>query len=53
MYSSGLPVALDGLHRPLVLVQQRDRADQRQVLHVIAPRARLAVEEGQLAARTD
>ena len=43
-----LAVVLDGFARPLMLVQQRDRADQRQILHVVAPRARLAVEERQL-----
>ena len=43
------PLCVDGLDRPLVLVQQRDRADQRQVLQVIAPGAGLRVEEGQLA----
>ena len=29
-------------------MQQRDAADERQILHVVAPRPRLAVEEGQL-----
>ena len=41
---------LDGLDRPLVLVQQGDGADQRQVLHVVAPRAGLVVQERQLSA---
>ena len=43
MYSSVWPPAASlVLISPLVLVQQRDRCDQRQVLQVIAPRARLA-----------
>ena len=33
-----------------MLVQQRDRIDQRQVLLVIAPRPRAVVEEGELLA---
>ena len=37
----------DGLPWPLVLVQQRDGANQRQIFHVVAPRPGLAVEEGQ------
>ena len=36
-----------GLHLALVLVQQRDRVDQAQVLLVIAPRPRAVIEEGQ------
>ena len=36
------------LDRPLVLVQQRDGADQRQVLHVVAAGAGAVVEERQL-----
>ena len=51
MYSHRLAVVRAVLHRPLVLVQQRDGADQRQVLHVVAPRARAVVEEGQRPAR--
>jgi len=39
---------LRGLHWSLVLMQQRDRADQRQVLHVIAPRPRLVIQKRQL-----
>ena len=49
MYSSAWPLCVDGLPWPLILVQERDGADEREVLHVIAPRARAAVEEGQLA----
>ena len=37
----------DPLDLPLVLVEERDRADQGQVLQVIAPRARLVVDERQ------
>ncbi len=40
-------VVLDGPHRALMLVQERDGADQRQVLHVVAARAGLVVQEGQ------
>ena len=50
---------LDVLHRlaarearlvwPLVLVQERDGPDERQIFHVVAPRARPAVQERQLA----
>ena len=36
------------LYRPLVLVKQRDAADQRQIFHVIAARAGLAVEKRQV-----
>lgn len=44
-----LPVDVRGLPRPLMLMlmQQRDRPDQRQVLHVIAPRSRASVRERQ------
>jgi hypothetical protein len=35
------------IDRPLVLVQQRDRTDERQILHVVAPGPRLVIEEGQ------
>ena len=44
----GLAVMGRGLYRPLVLVKQCDRADQGQVFHVIAARAGLTVQEGQL-----
>ncbi len=43
-----LAVVRDGFSLPLMLVQQRDGADERQIFHVIAPRARLAVQERQL-----
>ena len=36
-----------GAQHSLVLVQQRDRIDERQVLLVIAPRARAVIEEGE------
>lgn len=39
----------DGLSFALVLVQQIDGANEREVLHVIAPRARPGVDERQLA----
>ena len=39
---------LDPLPWPLMLMKQSDAADQRQILHVIAPGARLRVEERQL-----
>jgi len=34
--------------RPLVLMKKHDRANEREVLHVIAPGARLRIEERQL-----
>ena len=40
-------VVLGGLDRPLVLMQERHRPDQRQVLDVVAAGARLVVQEGQ------
>ena len=40
----GLAVVLRASHRALVLVQERDRADEREVLHVIAARARDAYD---------
>ncbi len=43
-----LAVVLGSLERALILVQQRDRADQRQVLQVIAAQPRLLVAERQL-----
>ena len=43
----GAAVLLDRADRSLVLVQQRDRADEGEILHVIAPRARPVVEERQ------
>ncbi|WP_418515010.1 hypothetical protein [Delftia sp. PS-11] len=39
---------LDALHLALMLVQQRNRLDEAQVLRVVAPRARLVVAEAQL-----
>ena len=48
MYSIGLPARVTVFDLALVLVQQRDRVDQRQVLLVIAARARAIVEEGEL-----
>ena len=36
---------LDALHLSLVLVQQRNRPDQRQVLHVVPPRPRPVVAD--------
>ena len=45
-----LAVAGLGFHRPLVLVEERDRLDEGEVLDVVAPGPRLLVEEGQLAA---
>ena len=47
MYSIDCAAVRRRLHLALVLVQQRDRLDQRQVLLVIAPRARAVIEEGQ------
>ncbi len=44
-----LAVMLHRVHRPLILVQQRDGADKGQVLQVIPPRARTVVQEGQLS----
>lgn len=45
-----LPTAVhDRLMGPLVLVKQRQGANQGEVLQVVAPRPGLAVEEGQLA----
>jgi hypothetical protein len=43
----GLPLMLDGLPWPLMLMQQGDRADEREVLRMVAPRPGLTVEEGQ------
>ena len=40
-----LAVVRGGFPLPLMLVQQRDGADERQIFHVIAQRARLAVQE--------
>jgi hypothetical protein len=43
-----LPVtASEGLHLSLMLVQQGDRIDQSEILHVIAPGARTIIQEGQ------
>ncbi len=39
--------AVLGLHRALVLIEQRDGADQRQILHVVAPHARKRVGKRQ------
>src|SRR6185437_10784896 len=39
---------LGGLHLTLVLVQERDGFDQREILLVIAPSARRSIEEGEL-----
>src|SRR5207244_3814145 len=41
------PAVLVLLHLALVLVQERDAADEREVLRVVAPRARAVVDEGQ------
>ncbi len=43
-----LPAMLHAFDLPLVLVQQRDRLDQRQIFHMVAPGARLVAHEGQL-----
>ena len=43
-----LAVVVELAHRPLVLVQKRDRPDEGQVLHVVAPCPRTVVEEGEL-----
>lgn len=42
-----LPLVRHRAHGPLILVHQRDRADQRQILQVVAPGAGAVVEEGQ------
>ena len=41
-------IVLDRLRWPLILMQQRHAADERQILHVVAPGPRLRVVEGQL-----
>ncbi|GDC26215.1 hypothetical protein HmCmsJML231_04363 [Escherichia coli] len=43
-----LPAMLHALDLPLVLVQQRDRLDQRQVFHVVAPGAGFVAHEREL-----
>jgi hypothetical protein len=48
MYSMRCAAVHRALALALVLVEQRHRADQRQVLHVVAPRARRVVRELQL-----
>ena len=48
MYSSVVsPRARSSSPRALILVEERDRTDEREVLDVIAPRARAIVEKGQ------
>ena len=47
MYSTGWPWCSMVLHGPLVLVQEGDGPDQRQVLGVVPSGAGLVVEEGQ------
>ena len=45
----GAASVLDRLAWPLVLMQQGDAADERQILHVVAARACLHIEERQLS----
>ena len=47
MYSIARSPRCEGAHRALVLMEERDRIDQRQVLLVIAPQARASVGEGE------
>ncbi|MGU0171070.1 hypothetical protein ACVXG8_01085 [Escherichia coli] len=49
MYSTTCPRCFSTrLNLPLVLVQQRDRMDQRQVFHVVAPGAGFVAHEREL-----
>ena len=43
-----LPAMLHTFDLPLVLVQQRDRLDQRQVFHMVAPGAGFIAHEREL-----
>lgn len=45
---TGASGGIDRFHRALMLVQERDRVDQGEVFLVIAPRARLLIQEGEL-----
>ena len=42
-----LAVMLDGVDRPLMLVQQRHRTNQRQVFHMVAAESGAVMQKGQ------